>query len=1002
MKSIVLKASAGTGKTYRLSLEYLKSLFEGEDFKNILVMTFTRKATAEIRERVIEFLEEMYRDKNSKLYENMLKLNKNLDLSEKNIKRIYLEISENRDRLKIYTIDSFLNNIFKKVISPALNIFSYEIIDDIDNKEILIKVFEKIIIKKEYFNSFKHFFENRTERDINIYIDMIDKLISERWIIEAINKKGFAEREIKQKRDITYFNLVKTLKDFLDNLAKEKKKEDGNYFLKKFYENLFSLDEKALEIFLDKNWEDVLVTDSIVSGSKLRRTTANESNYEIIDKILDDLQYNLAVDVYNKNVIPYEKEIFEFLETLFTLYDEIKFKEKKFTHKDISSYVFKYIEDENLNLIDNMGITNYFKEIFESEFTTVFIDEFQDTSILQWWVLKYIVKQTKNLVCVGDEKQSIYGWRGGEKGLFENLHIFTDAKLEKLDTSYRSSKNIVDITNKIFSDISFRFNEIYGKNWDFFPSKSKSEKKGFYSYIPFDKEDEITAIEKLLLSIKKEFKNNYKNIAVIARNRSQLKAISEAFEIEKIPYIMENNESILEQRAVRFIYRIITFYVKMDLFSLLLVLRDDILGIDDRHIEIVAENFEIIKEFLKDKIDALPPILYKIEDIFIRMKKLYKNMERDRNFVFKCIEEFNITKKYFGENDLENLYLFKEIFSEYDDIIELFKDLSENKEKYTQKTVEKKNAVSLLTIHKSKGLEFETVYFFHEVKRGAVESGVKLYIDMKVPYTKIDNYIFIDKKMVKILKKFGDEFRYLELLEDKRNEEEINNLYVATTRAKNNLIIITGEKVNPIFKESLDAITSLSGEIEIEESEKEEIVIKTDIFNIELREKELEVPPLEEKELDLITEEKRVLGNAIHYYLEQILRDTEDEHKIAYKKTYSKYALIIGEKKLKKILSSEEFRDIFRIHSELFSAKWDYIYPEYTIYKRDEDGGELRRIDRLMVKKATETEKGEVLIIDYKTGGINQEQLNEYLEIIGEKIDRNLYELKGKFIEIKI
>ncbi|MEG0136642.1 MAG: UvrD-helicase domain-containing protein, partial [Cetobacterium sp.] len=145
MKGIVLKASAGTGKTYRLSLEYLATLLKGESYKDVLVMTFTKKATSEIQERVIVFLEEMYRDKGSDLYTNLKNLYPNIDLSYGNIKKVYYEVLDNRDRLKISTIDGFINNIFKNVIAPYLNIFSYEIIDDSDNLEILLKCFEKIV-----------------------------------------------------------------------------------------------------------------------------------------------------------------------------------------------------------------------------------------------------------------------------------------------------------------------------------------------------------------------------------------------------------------------------------------------------------------------------------------------------------------------------------------------------------------------------------------------------------------------------------------------------------------------------------------------------------------------------------------------------------------------------------------------------------------------------------------------------------------------------------------
>ena len=166
MKGIVLKASAGTGKTYRLSLEYLAALLKGENYKNILVMTFTKKATSEIQERVIQFLEEMYREKGSSLYENLKNLYPEIDLSFENVRKVYYEVLDNKDRLKILTIDGFINNIFKNVIAPYLNIFSYEIIDDTENIEILLKCFEKIVEDNKEFYRFKIFLQNITDSNI--------------------------------------------------------------------------------------------------------------------------------------------------------------------------------------------------------------------------------------------------------------------------------------------------------------------------------------------------------------------------------------------------------------------------------------------------------------------------------------------------------------------------------------------------------------------------------------------------------------------------------------------------------------------------------------------------------------------------------------------------------------------------------------------------------------------------------------------------------------------
>jgi ATP-dependent exoDNAse (exonuclease V) beta subunit len=191
-KRLILKASAGTGKTYRLSLEYIASLVQGIDFKDILVMTFTKKATAEIKERILKFLQGICEDG-----EERVEIEKNLQkiygedfyFDIPKIKKIYKNIIENKEKLKIYTIDSFTNTIFKKAIAPYLKIYSYEIVDEEENKKILIKTFEKIFENREDFNLFKSFLEDNSEKNMDIYIDLIKNIINQRWKMILIGDK---------------------------------------------------------------------------------------------------------------------------------------------------------------------------------------------------------------------------------------------------------------------------------------------------------------------------------------------------------------------------------------------------------------------------------------------------------------------------------------------------------------------------------------------------------------------------------------------------------------------------------------------------------------------------------------------------------------------------------------------------------------------------------------------------------------------------------------------
>ena len=113
MKKII-KASAGTGKTYSLALEYIKELILGTDFRKIYVMTFTKKATFEIRERVLLFLEEISEgtEAGDEILENIRKSDPGLTVNQEKMKIIYKDIIYNKDKIKIYTIDSFIKIIY--------------------------------------------------------------------------------------------------------------------------------------------------------------------------------------------------------------------------------------------------------------------------------------------------------------------------------------------------------------------------------------------------------------------------------------------------------------------------------------------------------------------------------------------------------------------------------------------------------------------------------------------------------------------------------------------------------------------------------------------------------------------------------------------------------------------------------------------------------------------------------------------------------------------------
>ncbi|MGL4393380.1 MAG: hypothetical protein ACRCSK_08120, partial [Fusobacteriaceae bacterium] len=141
-------------------------------------------------------------------------------------------------------------------------------------------------------------------------------------------------------------------------------------------------------------------------------------------------------------------------------------------------------------------------------------------------------------------------------------------------------------------------------------------------------------------------------------------------------------------------------------------------------------------------------------------------------------------------------------------------------------------------------------------------------------------------------------------------------------------------------------------------------------------------------------DEKRKIGNAIHFYFENILYGEESEKELSKKKVLANFAIDVGVKKLSDILNSKNLENTLQKYSHIFSKDWDFIFPEYPI----KFGGEQKRIDRLMIKNPTPNSKGKILIVDYKTGSKNDEQIFEY-KIAVESELRSLGQFENYFVE---
>lgn len=1022
---LILKASAGTGKTYRLSLEYVASLCCGNDFKDILVMTFTKKATAEIKDRILKFLKQLKEngEEAKELRENILKLYPEIDFNQSKIEKIYEEVVQNRDKLRIYTIDAFTNLIFKKAIAPYLKIYSYEIIDEEENKKTIFKILDKLFTIKEDFAKFKEFLKDNTERDIDNYIDLIDKLLSHRWKIIVLGDRLNIKRKPFQVK--SNFNIMENLLEIVGSVAIEKKEPTEAFVAKKTKPYFLLGSELQKEKFLLENFKE-LVAGNIWNGNRIRSThrVADDLNY-----LQEELRLNLAKTLFNEKIIPYEEKLLQVINRIYEIYDEIKFKEQRFTFSDISNYTFKYIRDKNLNFVDENGVTDDFFDIIDGKIKTIFIDEFQDTSILQWKILKDIIDKSENVICVGDEKQSIYGWRGGEKNLFENLEKIIDGEVENLNTCYRSEENVVMFYNKFFKTLSEKSEES-SKKWEFLEVNPKNQnKQGHIEILTKDLvEDEegkenISVIDKIIEKIQLDFNGVYEGIGILARQNKELDLIQKKLTEANIPFVVDSNVNVIESRGIKGVYYLIKYLVKNDYLFLLNFLRCDLVNISADSLKHLVKERENIENWLLDYSSEinLNDEEREVLEIVKELKDKYNANDGETYFLtYDILQKLGVTERFSSKGDISNLYSFYKIIKSYryfDEFLSEFED-QKNSSKFKKIVLKDENSVNLMTIHKSKGLEFDTLFYYYNPKTSQNNiPKVIFYFTMDNKYEEAKEFLLTNTKFNYILKILSSEFGYLEKNRIKEEHEEINNLYVALTRPKNNIYIALEKYDESKNKDgyNLDMINCekefRDRDIIFTEVQSKDKNDKRETFELNLSTPEASYPKGEEsifKDREKIyshslqNEVKRLKGTVVHYFLENLIYATNEEIERAKKLTFAKFASNLGEKGIGEILSEKNIEYILNKKKEIFSKDWDKIYPEYEIYTEDE----TFRIDRLMIKEAKEGEKGCVYIVDYKTGEINEEQLANYKTIIENLLERlgkeNEYEVITEFIEYKI
>lgn len=999
MSRVVIKASAGTGKTYRLSLEYIISLLNGVNFEEILVMTFTRKATSEIKEKIFERIEELISDDinlSTSVKNNILKINNEITIDTTSIdklKTIYEKMIKNKDKVMVYTIDSFTAEIFEKIVSKIVNIDKYSIISSNKNNLILKEVMAEIFEKKSLFEIIRPFLIDNTERNVEKYINFIYDLIENRWLFELINSnKKEKEKFYLDENDL--FKEINILCELVKNFINEKNKTSKNkkqfeeIISKKYRNYFFDVDIQNRKESLMINFKEIL-NSNLWDGRFLKKVDDSivEQN-EIVKDIL-------CKEIYNNIILENEKNILNIMKVIYDIYDQKKIRDREFTFSDVSFYVYKYLFDKNYNLVDENGVTENFYMEMNLKINTIFIDEFQDTSILQWKILYEIIKTTKNVICVGDEKQSIYGWRGGEKKLFENLNNILNCKVENMSISYRSDKNIVSYTNDFFARISS------DRRWNFYPSSSNSNEDGFVKVINYDKEY-LDTIIKIIENFSKE---NYNNLAIIARKNKDLKIIADLLSEKSIPYVLNTDIDIREAKGIREMLSILKYLNKGIYIDFLEFLSSKISGINFNDIKTLSIHKNIIENFLDGKSEEIEKISFinknLVIDTLIKIKeikfKYIHDTNKNINIYYDLMNTFPFVRIYNSKENIINFMQLETIFKNQKYLYEFLEYIYSEDFEHKSFIENVENKISLITIHKSKGLQYDTVIYLANNSRSNNDNRNIFFFKMDEKFENVIDSIFCNSRYKIVLDRIYQNDSVKEY-DRKIEEEKINNLYVATTRAKNNLFIVSNEDYFEEFE-----VGTFKQKKYITNSETENYdSILIDNFCNKNDETETDRLPLDSatllhnfnSKLQISTENKRIKGLVIHYFLENLNSPSQKDIDIAKKLCLKKFSSNFSDEVLKnEILSDKNIEIVLNKirDTKIFEEEWTHSYNEYQLY--DRDNNVKVRLDKLLIKCDENSKITKILIVDYKTGNYSEEQLRNYKEILSKKlkvIDENL------------
>lgn len=1005
--NIIVSAGAGSGKTAVLSERILQKLLKGVRLDELLVLTFTKNAAQEMKQRI-----------------------KKKILNEEKLSHLASDV----DNAFITNFDSYTLYLVKKYhyligISKDVTIIDENILT-ILKREFLNNYFEKQYEENtDIFSTFIDFFTSRDDKDIIENIIYLSKQLDLKF-----DKVSYLKNYISNYYSSNNINQI--LKDYYENIIQDKLDEltilkdelldelDGEAFNKHqdYYDKILdtsNYDELKNVLLINRAPSLPKNSDEITKAKKNKvgeviKDIKKYLNYDSEEIILKELEYTKHyAELLVKILLDLDKYITNY-----------KFKHSAFEFIDLSKLLLKLLQE-------NEEVLNEIKYSLNE----ILVDEYQDTSDVQEEFIKLI--SNNNVYMVGDIKQSIYRFRNANPKIFKDKYDLYKQNLDgyKIDltNNFRSRLEVVDAINTIFNKLMSdgvgganykkEHQMIYGNKTYLNEGKLDFESKllihGYYNYE--ERKDDYTKDEYeifyILNDIKKKISEKYpvyddeikttrpctyKDFTILSPTSTPFDLYKKIFELNDVPTKILKDDELTNDTLI-YLFKNILLLIKSlylneynDSFkhAFVSVARSFLINYEDDKIYTIIKN-NSIKDILFIK--ELKKLSYDFN--YLTNKELLKKIIEIFDVNNKLINIDNISKnnkqiQYFFQyaDSMNNLGLIGVDF--IDSLIKVLDN--ELNIKISNDSSSNENKVTLMTIHKSKGLEFSITYFSNFYKQfNTKEYKQKFLYDNKygliIPFCSEIETESITKKLMK----------YFANKED--ISEKIRLFYVALTRAKEKAIIITPIEMDEAKRKTLKdydklKIKSFSEMIDasydvitkyLEKSNCIDVNIDTSYRYISTIFRKTKVGGLSKQmiyrnietsfnelnKIHISKEVENVLDKNEAKSIELGLRMHEALECLDFiNPNYDKYSVLIQEK-LKSFLSDPL----------LINIKEAIIFKEYEFLYKEDSNTYQGIIDLFLVYK------DHIDVIDYKLKNINDmnyiKQLNSYKAYLSKKFN---------------